>query len=180
MSHESANRARPWMTPSQALTRSKPLQGPLASIIEPRQEVSRFGFRLGDFGLLIASNTLSEVVAQAAIYPVPNTPAWVRGLSNLRGSLVPVFDLHLLLDLPLPSQKSARIVLVMDRGEEAVGIFIDGLPRVVDISRAIQQTPPVPTVLRDHVGRAYIENGIPWLEFLHERFFRGLQERLNG
>jgi twitching motility protein PilI len=167
------------MTPSQALTRSKPLQSRLASVIDPHQDASRFGFRLGDFGLLIANDTLSEVVAQAAIYPVPNTPAWVGGLSNLRGNLMPVFDLHLLLDLPTSSQKSARMVLVMDRGEEAVGIFIDGLPRVVDTSRALQQAPPLPAVLRDHVGRAYMENGVPWLEFLHKRFFEGLQERFN-
>jgi twitching motility protein PilI len=141
---------------------------------EPAAGGARFGLRLADFGLLVAEGTLSEIVTEPVVYPIPKTPAWIRGLINLRGNLVPVFDLHILLGLGEPEADRKRLALVLGRGEGAGAVFIDALPQAVDTRRRMQQLPPLPVPLQEHVTAAYIDAGVPWLEFSHERLFAAL------
>jgi twitching motility protein PilI len=140
----------------------------------------RYGVRLGDIGLLIGRDTLSEVIAQAAIYPIPNTPPWLAGLMNLRGNLVPVFDLHLLLGLEPPADRPRRFLLVLGRGDGAVGMYVDGLPQAVATGEGLGQLPPLPEVLREHVQTGYVDQGALWLEFPHEALFSTLGQRLGA
>jgi twitching motility protein PilI len=172
-----ATASRPWLTPTAALERFQPPHG-LSVGAAPEEAAVRFGFRVGALGLLVAPSTVCEVIVQPVVYPVPNSPPWLAGLMNLRGNLVPVFDLHLAWELGEPQARSRHTLLVLDRGEAAAGLYIDELPHAVDTSHLLRQLPPMPVALREHVTNAYIENGIAWLEFLHQQFFLSLGARL--
>jgi chemotaxis signal transduction protein len=73
-----------------------------------------------------------EVFTDVPIAPMPNSPELLVGLVNLRGQLLPVFQLHGLLAenrievVQKPLRK--KTVLVIGRGERAVGLLIDALP----------------------------------------------------
>lgn len=166
------------LRPSEALKRFDP---PQAGSTLPAQAAKRvrFGFRVGEFGLLIGSDTASEVVAPEAIYAIPNTPSWWLGLMNLRGNLVPIFDLHRVLETGA-NDAGKRMVLLLDEGEAMVGIPIDGLPRSLELSRRLTNTPPLPAILKGYISETYTEGGAVWLEFDHQGFCTALGRRVHA
>lgn len=181
MNDEAANVPRRWLKPSAALNRFKPPPRSTTSGIAPvERRRARYGFRIGGIGLLIGQDTTSEVLEQASVYPLPNTPPWLLGLVNLRGNLIPVFDAKLFLELEDGGAREKRRLLVLDQGDKAVGIFIDGLPRVATTDHALSRLPPLPTMLRNHIASAYAQDDIVWLEFDHQGFFQALGERVIG
>ena len=113
---------------------------------------TRFGFQVGDIGLLVPTGMRSELVEETEIYPLPTTPTWFPGLINLRGGLVPVFDLRRLFKIDdLAGRKPG--LLVLNTGTEAVSVLIDSLPLPVDIDLPLEQPPPLPKILSEHSHR---------------------------
>lgn len=179
MNDKAASPPRRWLKPSTALNRFKPpplsTQSTLAAV--ERQTV-RYGFQVGGICLLIRENTTSEVIEQPPVYRLPNTPVWLLGLVNLRGNLVPVFDVKPLFDLKAPEGREKHRLLVLDQGDRAVGIMIDGLPHPASISQPLSRLPPLPAELQAHVDKAYAQDDLIWLEFDHQAFFQSMSERI--
>ena len=115
-----------WLLPSIALGRFTPPEDLLGAGPEERAERSRYGFRIGSLSLLIGHDTGSEVIRMQAVSTLPGSAPWLLGLVNLRGNLVPLFDLRLMLGMSTQDEMQARMVLVLDSGENALGMIIDG------------------------------------------------------
>src|SRR5262249_57054033 len=94
-------------------------------------------------------DVLSEVVTLAFIASIPNVPEWFLGLMNRRGNLLPVFDLHQLLETG-ETRHDNRTVLILDQGSDAEGIPIDSLPQPVSSNPELRHTPPLPERLESH------------------------------
>ena len=83
---------------------------------EPRQE--RAGkyltFALGDeeYGLEILK--VREIIAMMEITAVPRTPDFVRGVINLRGKVIPVFDLRLKFGMPAVEATNQTCIIVVN------------------------------------------------------------------
>lgn len=137
----------------------------------------RFGVRLGQYNILIAAQTFSEVVTRAVLYPIPHTPPWFPGLLNQRGNLLPVFDVHQLLHSGEPAH-DRRTVLVFDQGSDAVGLCIEGLPESVQIEQRLRHVPLLPAILAPHVSMAYVSKSFTWLDFDHQGFFTALGKQI--
>ncbi len=164
---------RTLMSPSDALGRFEaPAEDPGRN--DSYAESQRYGFHVGGIDLLIRPDTVAELVEKAEIFPIPNAPVWLRGLINLRGNLVPVYDLRSLLEVVDEGVGSAQRVLILDRGDNMVGLLIDGLPESIRGIGTPTNIPPLPAVLRQYVSDAYTDNRTIWLEFDHRGFFRGL------
>ncbi|MFA6000751.1 MAG: chemotaxis protein CheW [Thermoleophilia bacterium] len=86
-----------------------------------------------------------EVIRVPKITWIPGVPAHIKGVFNLRGSVVPVIDLAVLISLPdsTPSQQS-RIVIV-DSSDELMGILVDSVSRVEEIAPSSLE-PPMQTL----------------------------------
>jgi len=78
-------------------------------------------------------NRVREIIRVPKISWIPGAAAYIKGVFNLRGSVVAVIDLAVLISLPdsTPSQQS-RIVIV-DSSDEMVGILVDSVSRVEEI-----------------------------------------------
>ena len=168
--------AGPWLSPSEALTRFVPQQ-------QTRQPGAcdvariRFGFRVGNIGLLVPTGMLSELVEETEVYPLPTTPVWFPGLINLRGSLVPVFDLKKLFNLEEPGGEKPNL-LVLNAGAEAVSVLIDGLPLSLDTNRRVEQIPPLPEILREHSHAVYVREREIWVDLDFDGLFRTAGSRI--
>lgn len=138
----------------------------------------RYGFKIADLGLLVDESTVAEVVPRPSPVRIPRTPAWFSGLSNLRGSLVPVFDLKILLGLPDKSSGLEKYALVVGRGDAAMGFFIEQYPKGFDDLDAIAEPPPLPKMFQAFSGQAYYAQDSVYVEFNYSRFFSWLSERL--
>jgi purine-binding chemotaxis protein CheW len=86
----------------------------------PTQEVDRLYLTCALAGkrYLLPTRMVREVEEIGAITPVPATPAWLRGVMNLRGTIVPVIDLAHFLDLS-PSPGAGGEALICTTGDSA-------------------------------------------------------------
>jgi twitching motility protein PilI len=161
------------LAPSEALDRFQP-PGVLSVATEEKIEAVRYGVRVSSLGFMIAAGIGSEAVELPSIWHIPNSPHWLLGIMNLRGNLVPIFDLKLALELEHDLASTEPMVLVLDKGEKAVGILIDGNPRPVKSLTALAQLPQLPEKLNRYVPKGFHDQTQVWLEFDHEGFFDSL------
>lgn len=165
---------RRWLNPNAALNRFKPPPGVSTGVVAAERPHVRYGFRVGSIGLLVGQDTSSEVLERVFVYPLPKASTGLLGLVNLRGNLVPIFDIKPLLELDKSAASDKNRLLILGVGDKAVGILIDGLPQPAATNHALFRLPPLPTALRPHVAKAYIQNPDVWLEFDHNGFFGAL------
>lgn len=78
-----------------------------------------------------------EVIAFDRVYPIPKTPEYIRGVTNLRGDVIPVIDLSSLFYNRISEiTLSTSIVLIelKDKGETVLlGLIIDDVEAVIDL-----------------------------------------------
>ncbi|HTV87439.1 MAG TPA: chemotaxis protein CheW [Stellaceae bacterium] len=100
--------------------------------------------RIADLHCAIPGARVSEVMRAPAIEPLAGMPAFVLGLSIIRGMPVPVIDAHSLLNA---AASRAAYVIVLDVGGRAVALAVDeiiGLRRIAGDALA-----PLPPLLRN-------------------------------
>ena len=99
-------------------------------------------FALGaeEYGVPILN--VQEIKGYAPVTPIPNTPPWVRGVMNLRGTIVPVIDLRLRLGMPPAEYGPFTVIIVMAVGTKVVGAVVDAVSDVVTIPDADVQRAP--------------------------------------
>src|SRR6476619_495922 len=85
---------------------------------------------------------VQEILRVSALTRVPHAPFPVRGVTNLRGYVLPVVDLRVRLGMP-PEEPGplARIMVVHSRGR-LVGLLVDAVDQVVPIDRLAVEPPP--------------------------------------
>ena len=89
---------------------------------------------------------VTDIIECGAVTRVPGTPSWIRGVHNLRGTVVPVIDLAIKFGLP-PTEVTRRtcIVIVELKADDEtliMGVMADSVHQVVDFtSEQIQPAP---------------------------------------
>ena len=170
---------RPWLKPTVALGRAVPALRADRSVLSA-QALVRYGYRIADIGFLVGQHVACEVVSLPTITRIPTTPIWFLGVANLRGGLVPIFDLRVLLGLTAERASEARFGLIFDRGEQAVGIPVAEYPRPLAGLELLPRLPPLPAAAREFVAMAHRQAEALWLEFDHRRFFESVARRMTG
>lgn len=66
----------------------------LAGALDEQERWSGIGFRLNDYRLLVSMEEVTEILDPPICTRVPGAKPWFLGLANVRGSLLPVTDLH--------------------------------------------------------------------------------------
>ena len=99
-------------------------------------------FLVGDAGYGIEISYVVEIISVQEITLVPHTHGYVKGIINLRGTVVPVIDMGMRFGQGeiVYTDKTCIIVLSMD--DMSVGILVDGVQDVSDIGDENIQDPP--------------------------------------
>lgn len=170
---DTSHKESAWLSPEDALAFFEPPEGVnLSATTQVQQQVrARYGFKIGDLGLLINPDVGSEVLSMPQIATLPNTPSGFLGLINLRGNLVPVYELRNLLDLPPRPASVTAMVLVFGKDDSAVGITIEGYPDILLDLTPMSHLPTLSDLLQKHVSAGFIKDDTVWLEFNHNTFF---------
>lgn len=131
-------------------------------------------FRIGDIGLLIPQDIISEVAEELAYCQLPNTQTVLFGMANLRGNIIPLFDLHELFGFTTPA-RSTRKILIIGRGEDAVAVMISELPQriIFTADHRLRNLPPAPETLQPYLKSYYQKDGV-WLDIDYHSFFDSL------
>lgn len=89
---------------------------------------------------------VKEILEYDTVTRVPKTPAWVRGVFNLRSSVVPVIDLALKFGQPeTPLTRTTCIIIVeanLDSTSSVMGILADSVSQVLDLASSDIEPPP--------------------------------------
>lgn len=112
------------------------------------QMQTRIGFRVHENlpWLVLPTGMPAQQALDPVLAPVPNVEPWLRGVLNLRGNLVPVFDLGLWLGLE--AQLSSAQILVLAPGLEAVAVTCCTSPSLlaVEAVAAVADRDPMATL----------------------------------
>ena len=92
---------------------------------EVSREWSGIAFRLGRTRLVAPMDDVIEILDLPVLSSVPLTQPWVRGIANVRGSLLPVIDLNGYLGNELPRVTNKTRVLVIDFNGVYSGLVVD-------------------------------------------------------
>ncbi len=76
---------------------------------------------------------------------VPNAPTELRGLVNLRGSLVPVLDLGVTLNINGAEDKDLNVIILSITGR-IIGVLVGPIGNILDIQEGELESPPSSTV----------------------------------
>ncbi len=92
-----------------------------------------------------------EVRDMQAVTPVPGAPAYVEGVTNLRGQIITVFDLRKRLGLP-EKEGAGEKILIIDLEKSAVGVVVDAVTEVSTIKEAdVEKNMEVTSALGDFI-----------------------------
>lgn len=103
-------------------------------------------FALGKEEYAIKILAVNQIIRLQEISSVPNTPAFVRGIINLRGAIIPIVDLRRKFAMAdhADTERTCIVVIQLDHGDKRVnmGIVIDEVREVLEIPAAdIEDTP---------------------------------------
>ena len=90
-------------------------------------------FRLQAHDYALPIGDVAEVLRMVALIPVPEAPAWLAGIINLRGQVLPVVDLRLRLGLPPEAPGLSTPIIVTHAAGRPVGLIADSVSEVVTL-----------------------------------------------
>lgn len=92
-------------------------------------------FLIGEQVYGVEITTVREIRAWNGATPLPNTQEFVRGVINLRGTIVPIFDLRARFGDGITSTTKNHVVVVMSVGDKWVGILVDAVSDILSVSK---------------------------------------------
>ena len=114
-----------------------------AGVVQPAElgeQLEVLSFSLSDELYAIGSEHVAQVLPLNQYTPLPNTPAHVLGIVNVRGRIVSVLDLRVLFELPHGSLSDRSFLLILHSEDMEFGLLIDRVLGVARISCASLQT----------------------------------------
>ena len=99
-------------------------------------------FRLGDEEYGIDIQKVQELRGYDAVTRIANASAFIKGVVNLRGIIIPIIDMRIKFDLGEPSYDEFTVVIVLNIRGRVVGMVVDSVSDVITLSA--EQIKPAP------------------------------------
>jgi purine-binding chemotaxis protein CheW len=99
-------------------------------------------FRVGDDLFAADVFSVERVLRYVAPAAVPDVPAWVEGVMEHRGHVIPVIDMRRRLELPRVPATSETRTLVLTTKDGRIGAIVDAVTEVVSLPAASMSPPP--------------------------------------
>ena len=107
--------------------------------------VQLVSFQLVDEQYGIEISKVREIILVGEITQIPQTPKYVKGLINLRSTVIPIIDLKLRFGLAESEPTDETRIVVTQVNGKTIGIIVDAVSEVMRVSKE-QISPPPPTV----------------------------------
>jgi len=122
------------------------------------------GFRLGDIYLVSSISEVNEILRVPTITNVPGTKAWMLGIANVRGNLLPIVHLRGLLEgETYKAVDSARVLSIKQAGG-TIGLIVDevlGQRSFVDENKQDNKT-YLDSPINSHLSHEYVAGTMSW------------------
>ncbi|MGE3457048.1 MAG: chemotaxis protein CheW, partial [Kofleriaceae bacterium] len=99
-------------------------------------------FRVGTAEYALPASQVLHLESYEAATRVPGTPAYVAGLVQVRGRVVPVVDLRRRFGLPPTDHTLDHRVVVVQCGDRVAGLLVDSAREVMSLDEQAFEKPP--------------------------------------
>lgn len=113
------------------------------------QQFISFTIGAEEYGVDIMA--IREIKGWTATTELPNTPSYLRGVINLRGAIIPIFDLRARFEGRLTEANARHVIIVVSVSDRVIGILVDAVADIITVAAADIQ--PVPDLEgKEHAG----------------------------
>ncbi len=105
-------------------------------------EIELLSFRLAEQEYSVDIMSVREIRGWTRAPPLPHAPAYVRGVINLRGTVLPVVDLSTRLGMAPVEGDARNVIIVVQVGSQTAGLLVDAVSDILALPQAELQTPP--------------------------------------
>lgn len=120
---------------------------------ESRSDAEFVTFFAGGQSFSLDITHVREIRRWSTVTPLPHTPKEVLGVMNLRGSVIPIYDLSARFGLGATVENARNVVVVATIESQTVGLLVEAVSEILSVSKeVIQEMPDV----RSDPGRASI------------------------
>jgi len=110
--------------------------------LDGRDGSELISFRIGEQEFCVDIMAVREIRGWTPATPVPHSPAFVRGVINLRGAVLPVIDLADRLGLGVAEESARHVIIVVQIGSRIVGLLVDAVCDILSTADHIVQRTP--------------------------------------
>lgn len=124
---------------------------------EKEAEVLQLIFNLGDEEYGANINQVREIIRTGIITPIPDSPDFIKGVSNVRGEIPVIIDLKARFFLPQDKDVESKNIVITEQEKNVFGLLVDEVTEVLRIPETeVKATPELLT----GIDRAYISGVI--------------------
>jgi purine-binding chemotaxis protein CheW len=99
-------------------------------------------FNLGEELYGVDILRVQEIKGYTAVTKIPNTPSHIKGVLNLRGTIVPIVELRTKFGLPTIDYTAFTVIIVVVVRDKVMGLVVDAVSDVLNIDKKDIQSPP--------------------------------------
>lgn len=100
-------------------------------------------FRIGEETYGVEVTNVKGIEKYLNIVPIPNAPAYIEGIINLRGDIIPIVSMRVKFNLPkIDVTEETKLIIVKSR-DVLIGIEVDSVQEIVELSEEEISKPPV-------------------------------------
>jgi len=139
----------------------------MPSVDGATDEWTGIGFKIADTNLLSNMGEVSEILDTPSFTRVPGVKAWVVGIANVRGGLLPLMDLkRFVTGEPTASLSTARVMVVNHNGLHT-GLIVEEIQgmRHFSINEQAYELPDVNNHLKPYIKQAFQKDDSFWPVF---------------
>lgn len=110
--------------------------------IEAGRVLELISFEIAAQEFCIDIRAVREIRGWTPVTSLPQTPDYVQGIINLRGSVIPVIDLRRRLSLGSTQPTSRHVIVVIQHEAGVAGLLVDGVQETFQVNADLLQPPP--------------------------------------
>jgi len=111
--------------------------------------------RLREQEFALSIRAVREIRGWISSTPLPHAPSYVKGMVNLRGSVLAIIDLAERLGLPGTTANATSVVVVIEAGDRVIGLLVDAVSDIITVTEEMRQVTPE---TGSTISREYIES----------------------
>lgn len=130
-----------------------------------QKTIELLAFRVASQEYAVDIMVVREIRGWSPATPLPHAPSFVSGVINLRGAVLPIVDLSARLGMNAIEANPRNVVIVMQFGDQTVGVLVDAVSDILTLPSADIQPPP-------DVTQGSSQGFISGLAILNDRMIR--------
>lgn len=110
--------------------------------ISTTNNVKCISFDLGEHEFCVDIMVVKEIRGWTKPTPLPHSPPFVCGAINLRGTVLPIIDFAMRMQLPSTTPDASYVTIILEVGSQVFGIVVDAVSDIVTLDFNALQRPP--------------------------------------